>query len=150
MTNPWAGHRVLRSLIAAGLLLDVWAHWHLAPIFDPVRSQAWPHLTEGQLFRAEAVAALVAATLVVAVPRRWTAWLALLVAAAGVGAVLTWSFVNVGTPGPLPDMYDPRWYTEKTLSLVGEALAAVAALAWIIRARRARRRDQRAGTSRRR
>ena len=36
-------------------------------------------------------------------------------------------WVDVGKVGPLPNMYEPYWYGEKTLSLVAEAIAAVAA-----------------------
>jgi hypothetical protein len=134
--GTWTGHRVARGLVVAGLAVDVYVHWHLATRLDPVRSSVSPHLTEGQLFRAEAAVALVAAVLVVVVPRWWSAALALAVAAGGVAAVLVYSLVDLGAVGPMPDMYDPSWYGEKTLSLVGEAVAAAAAMWWVVAAAR--------------
>ncbi len=84
------------------------------------------------LFRVEAAAA-VAAALLVLVARGWPGLLvAFLVAAGGVGAVLLYQYVDVGALGPFPDMYEPVTYAEKTLSLVAEAVAALAALALLL------------------
>jgi hypothetical protein len=55
---------------------------------------------------------------------------ALLIAAGGLGALLL--YVDVGGLGPIPDMYDPIWYTEKTISAVGEAAAALGALCLLL------------------
>ena len=126
------GHLWARALIVAGLAIDVGVHWHLATRLDPVMSTVSPHLTEGQLFRVESVMALVAGVLVVALPRWWTAALAFLVAAGGVFALLLYALVDVGAVGPLPNMTDPTWYTEKTVSLVGEAVAALSAGWWLL------------------
>jgi hypothetical protein len=65
--------------------------------------------------------------LVLLVRRRWAVLFAFVVALAGVVAVLLYRYVDVGAFGPLPDMFDPTWYPQKTLSLVAEALAAAAA-----------------------
>lgn len=129
----------LRLLAAAGLAVDAVVHWGLAAQFDPVVGRGSLGVSEGALFRLEAAVALAAAVLVLLV-RHWVAALvALLVAAAGVGAVLLYNFVDVGAFGPVPDMFDPTWYPEKTLSLIGEAVAAVAAAALLLLARRDRR-----------
>jgi hypothetical protein len=40
-----------------------------------------------------------------------------------------YAWVNVGAFGPFPNMYDPVWYTEKTLSAWAEGIAGLAALA---------------------
>jgi hypothetical protein len=48
------------------------------------------------------------------------------------GAVLLYGYIDVGGFGPLPDMYDPIWYTEKTISAVAEAVAAVGALCLLL------------------
>ena len=88
-----------------------------------------PHLSQGQLFRIEAGLALAALVLVLLIPRRWTAAIAFLVAAGGVAAVVLYRYVDVGAFGPLPNMYEPSWYAEKTYSAVAEAVAALAALA---------------------
>ena len=131
--NAW--RLALRLLAAAGLAVDAVVHWHLAAQFDPVVGSGSLHVSEGQLFRLEAATAL-AAAIVVLLVRHWAAaLLALLVAVAGVGAVLLYNYVDVGAFGPVPDMYDPTWYLEKTLSLVGEGVAAVAAGALLLVAR---------------
>lgn len=121
----------LRWLTAAGLGIDAYVHWHLGPRFDTLKASASPHVSQGQLFRVEAVLALLPMVLVLLVRRRSAAAFALLVAAGGVAAVLLYRYVDVGAIGPLPDMYDPSWYAEKTLSAVAEAVAAVAALLYV-------------------
>jgi hypothetical protein len=66
--------------------------------------------------------------LVLAWARRWTYAIAFLVAASAVGALLLYYYVDVGRLGPIPAMHDPAWYREKTISLVGEGIATLAAL----------------------
>jgi hypothetical protein len=75
------------------------------------------------------VLAVVAAVAVLVRPRRYTAALAFLVSGGGTAAVLLYRYVDVGAVGPLPDMYEPLWYPEKTLSAWAEGIAALAALA---------------------
>lgn len=58
--------------------------------------------------------------------------MAFLIAAGGLGAVLLYGYIDVGGFGPLPDMYDPIWYPEKTISAVAEAVAAVGALCLLL------------------
>ncbi len=116
-----------RVVAAAGLAVDVYVHWHLASGYDFVRGHGTPHITQGGLFRLEGALALVALILVL-IPRRWTAAMAFLVAAGGVVAVLLYRYVDVGAIGPIPNMYEPLWYTEKTVSLVAEGIAALACL----------------------
>lgn len=126
----------LAVVAAAGLAIDAFVHFDLASTYDPIRTSA---LSQGDLFRAEAVAATVAAVAVLLRPRRYTALFAFLVAAGGTAAVLVYAYVDVGAFGPVPDMYDPTWYTEKTVSAWAEGVAAVAALALLVLLHRARR-----------
>ena len=120
---------VLTVIVVAGLAIDAYVHFHLASAFKQNKTST---LSETDLFRAEAVAAIVAALALLLRPRRYTAAFAFLVAAAGTVAVVVYRYVNVGKIGPIPNMYDPYWLpTEKTLSLVAEAVAAVAALALV-------------------
>ncbi|MEU0069869.1 hypothetical protein ABZ027_10075 [Streptomyces sp. NPDC006332] len=133
---------VLRLLTAAGLAVDAYVHADLAATYDPVSRT----IGQGDLFRVEAGAAALAALLLVLFGTRPLVWAyALLVAAAGLGAVLLYQYVDVGTLGPLPDMYDPLWYPEKTASAIAEAVATLTAAAGLILAvlRRARRRGPR-------
>jgi hypothetical protein len=89
-------------------------------------------LNQGDLFRAEATVAAIAAAAVLLWQRWYTAAFAFAVAAAGTAAVLIYAYVDLGAFGPFPNMYDPRWFGEKTLSVVGEGVAAVAALALLV------------------
>jgi len=130
---------LLVVVTAAGLGIDAYVHWHLAPNFDTLTGSASPHISQGQLFRLEAVLALVAMLGVLASRRRLVAAFALLIAAGGLGALLLYGYVDVGGLGPLPDMYDPVWYTEKTISAIAEALAAVGALCLLLLPRLTRR-----------
>lgn len=116
---------ILIMIAAVGLLVDAFVHFHLAGSYSSVKTN---YLSEGDLFRAEATVALIVAAALLIRPRRYTAAAAFVVAAAGTIAVVVTRYVNVGALGPFPDMYDPTWYLEKTLSAIAEAIAAVAAL----------------------
>lgn len=115
---------LLTGVVVAGLAVDAYVHLNLASTFDPIKAT----VSQGQLFRLEAVAAIVAAILLLVRPRRWTAALAAVVAGGGLVAVVLYAVVDVGAVGPLPNMYDPTWSTQKTLSAVAEAAAAIGAL----------------------
>jgi hypothetical protein len=117
----------LRLLIATGLGIDAYVHWTLAPDFDTVTGPGSPTITGGELFRFEAVLAVVAMLLVIVYRRRPVAAIALLVAAGGVAAVLVYQYIDPGTIGPIPDMYDPVWSTAKASSAIAEATAAASA-----------------------
>jgi len=119
-------------VVAAGLGVDSYVHWHLAPGFDGVRGTASPQISQGGLFRLETALALVAMLLVLLTRHRFAAMVAFLIAAGGLGAVLLYGYVDVGGWGPLPDMYDPIWYPEKTVSAVAEAVAALGALCLLL------------------
>ena len=70
--------------------------------------------------------AVVAALLVLIRPRP-SSWLAaLLVAASALATVLLYRYVDVGSLGPLPDMYENTWHVPgKLLSAFAEAAAVV-------------------------
>jgi hypothetical protein len=121
-----AARLALALIAAAGLAIDAYVHFDLASTYSPIKSSV---LNQGELFLGEASVAVVAGAAVLLRPRRYTAAFAFLVAAAGTAAVLVYAYVDIGAFGPFPDMYDPVWYGEKTLSVVGEAVGAVAALA---------------------
>lgn len=132
LTLSRSARRLLTLITAAGLGVDAYVHWHLAPNFDTLIGTGSPHISQGQLFRLEAALALVAMLLVLATRRRFAAAFALLVAAGGLAALLLYGYVDVGGFGPLPDMYDPIWYAEKTISAVAEAVATVGALCLLL------------------
>jgi hypothetical protein len=124
--NRSAARWALALVAAAGLAIDAYVHFHLAAPYTAIKSSV---LNQGDLFRGEASAAAIAAAAVLLHPRRYTAAFAFLVAAAGTAAVLVYAYVDLGAFGPFPNMYDPRWFGEKTLSAIAEGVAAVAALA---------------------
>ena len=82
-------------------------------------------VSQGTLFRIEAAAAAATALLLVVLHRRWVLALAWLVAVSAFGAVMLYRYADVGALGPLPDMYEPFWYAEKTVSAVAEGVAAL-------------------------
>jgi len=127
--TPWSRARVgavlLRLVMVAGLAVDVYVHLHLAAGYDANTAV----ISEGALFRVEAGVAGLAAVLVLLTRAQVGVVVALLVAAGGVGAVLLYQYVDVGAVGPLPNMYEPLSYPEKTYSLIAEVVAALAALA---------------------
>lgn len=112
-------------MVAAGLGYDGYVHFDLAGNFDANRSM----ISQGMLFRVEAVAAVLAALLVLLIRHRAAASFAVLIAGSALGAVLLYRYVDLGALGPLPDMYEPSWYPEKAYSAIAEAAALVAAVA---------------------
>jgi hypothetical protein len=138
MTERWcevaartwfAVRAILVLIVVAGLAVDAYVHFDLASSYAGVKSSA---LSQGDLFRVEAVAAVVAALGLVVRPRRLTALFAFLVAAGGVAAVVVYRYIDVGSLGPLPNMYEPFWYAEKTQSACAEGAAALAAAVLVI------------------
>ncbi len=123
----------LRLVVIAGLVIDAAVHFHLAHFYDGTRES----ISQGALFRIEGALAIVAAVLVLLVRGRIVALAAFAVLSGGVFAVLLYRYVNVGALGPLPNMYEPFWYDDKTLSFWAESIAAVAALALLAIADRA-------------
>lgn len=126
----WLAVRVVLILIVlAGLAVDAYVHFHLASGYANIKTGT---LSQADLFRVEGSLAVLAALALVIRPNRYTAAFAFLVSAGGTAAVLVYRYVNVGGFGPVPNMYEPIWYGEKTLSVWAEAIAALAALALFI------------------
>lgn len=127
--SPARTWRLLRMalvvVVVAGLAVDAYVHFDLASSYDPVKTST---LSQGDLFRAQSVVAILAALLLLVRPRRWTAAIAAVVAGSALAAVLVYRYVDIGQLGPIPSMYEPNWYTEKTMSAVAEAAAFVAAV----------------------
>ena len=128
----------LRLITAAGLAYDAFVHADLAANYDHA---AGGSITQGQLFLVEAGVASAAALLVVLVGRWIGFTLAFLVAASALGAVLLYRYVDVGSLGPLPNMYEPIWYGEKTRSAWAEGVAlGTAAIGLVLAAYTTKRR----------
>jgi hypothetical protein len=128
------GEVLLRVVIAAALAYDAYSHLDLATSYDLNAAS----LSQGTLFRIEAMLAIVAAVLVLATRWRIAALGAFLIAAGGLAALLLYRYVDIGAIGPLPNMYEPAWFPEKTWSAISMAVASIAALiVLVLRSRRA-------------
>lgn len=119
---------VLTAIVVVGLAIQAWVHIYEAPAFAGNRTSV---LSESALFYAEAIAAIVVGVALLVRPRWYTAVAAFVVAAAGTIAVVLYTLVDIGPIGPIPGMYDPYWAPPlKVISMIAEAVAAVAAL-WL-------------------
>lgn len=115
----------LRAGTGAALIVEAVIHLQLAANYQLAAPAG---IGQGNLFRIEAAAAMLAA-LWVLVSGSWKAYAAaLLVAAGGLGAVLLYRYYQVPAFGPIPSMYEPLWYFKKTVTAVAEAIATVTAL----------------------
>lgn len=117
-----------RGVIAGGLAVDAWVHADLAHTYA---NYGHP-VSQGDLFLAEAVVSTVTAVLVLVWPRWQSLALAFVVAATAFGAVMLYRYVDVGSLGPLPNMYEPVWYPEKTYSAIAETVAAMASALFLL------------------
>jgi hypothetical protein len=113
----------LRLVAAAGLLVSAYVHLHLAPGYSLVGRQ----VTQGALFRAQAVVAVLAAMALLARGHR-LAWLpAVLVAAGSLLALVGTVYVAVPAVGPFPRVYEPVWFGEKMVAAVSVTVGLLAA-----------------------
>ena len=120
--------RSLQVVTVVGLAVDAYVHFKLAANYDGVKAT----ISQGQLFRLEAVLAVIAAVLLIWRPGRITAGIAALVAGGGTFALLLYYFVNVGQIGPMPNMYEHVFYAEKTITLIAQIIATFTALALVV------------------
>lgn len=117
---------VLAVIVAAGLVADAYTHYDLAGRFDLNTTGT---ISEGVLFRVEASGAVVVAMLVLVFRNSLAAVFAALVGGGGALLLFIYRYVNVGKLGPIPNMYEPVWYPEKVVAVVGELVAMVFAAA---------------------
>jgi hypothetical protein len=138
-SNGRAASLGLSVIVAAGLAVDAYVHLDLAGNYDAVKTST---LSQGDLFRAEAAVAILAALAILIRPRWYTAAFAVVVAASALAALLVYRYDNLGAIGPLPSMYEPVWFAKKTVAAIAEAvstLTAAALLAVVPRPGRLRR-----------
>jgi hypothetical protein len=121
MTPAAVARWALRLLAAAALAIDAYTHADLAPDYDAITNS----ISQGDLFRIEAGVASLAALLLMISGSRIVWAFAFLVLASGLGALLLYRYVNVGELGPLPNMYEPVWYPEKSTAAIAEAAGVV-------------------------
>ncbi|MEV8565907.1 hypothetical protein AB0436_10070 [Streptomyces sp. NPDC051322] len=114
---------VARLLAAAGLGVDAYIHAHLADQYDAVAAS----ISQGTLFRIEAAVAALAALLVLVWRRAPADAFAWLVAAGGLALLLIYRYIDVGKLGPVPNMYEPVWFSDKKITVVAQAVTIVTA-----------------------
>jgi hypothetical protein len=118
--------RALAVATAVLLAIDAYVHLHDAHFYDPVASST---ISEGSLFRTQAIVAVVVAVALLVRPHPVVWAVAVLVTASAVGAVLLYTYVDVGALGPLPDLYEPTWAPPgKLASAVAEGLGTLLAV----------------------
>lgn len=121
---------VLRVVIAAALVVDAVVHLRLAAGYQ---QSAPGGIGAGTIFRIEAAAAVAVAAWLLWRGSRAAFLAAFFVGLSAVVAVVLYRYVDVPALGPLPAMYEPVWFFEKSLSAGAEAFAAVAALVALVR-----------------
>lgn len=115
----------IRIGTAAALVVSAVIHIQLAPGYQ----QAAPGgIGQGTLFLVQAGAAVLAAIYVLLKNSRVAFAAAAAVALSSLAAVILYRYVQIPALGPLPSMYEPVWYTAKTITAVAEALAGGLAL----------------------
>jgi hypothetical protein len=129
---PNARGHAIRLVTAAGLAVDAYVHADLASAYDGIQAT----ISQGTLFRIEAGAASLAALLVLATGRRAAFALAAFVAASAFGAIMLYRYVDVGPLGPLPNMYEPVWFAEKTAAAIAAGVATLGAIGGLTLSRR--------------
>lgn len=111
---------------AIGLAVSAYIHLTLAAPFD---ANTGTLVSQGGLFRIQAVVDVTAAALVVIRPRRWTGLLAAVVALGGLGLIVITVYAPLDlTALGLPYLYEPSWYQDKVVAAVAQGLAAIGAL----------------------
>lgn len=123
---------LLRLLVLAALVIDAVVHWQLAPGYQLAAPGG---IGQGNLFRLEAIAAVLAGLYVLVRGSRPAYAAALVVAGSAFIAVLLYRYVDIPALGPLPAMYEPVWFFEKALSAVAEGLGTVLAGVGFLRQR---------------
>jgi hypothetical protein len=120
----------LRVLAATALAVSAYVHLHLAHLYTTLGSS----ISMGDLFYAQGVIAAVVAVwlLVSGTPAAW--WVAAVMGAASFAAVMLYRYVDVGTLGPFPNMYDASWRPspDKLASAVAEAGVVVLFGCWAV------------------
>jgi glucan phosphoethanolaminetransferase (alkaline phosphatase superfamily) len=132
-----AGERLLALITAVLLGVDAYVHLRYASNYDSFKSSV---MSEGTLFRIQAVVAIVVAVLLLIRPAIITWLLSLLVAGSAAIAVTLYTYVNVGQLGPLPNLYENSWQPAgKIPSAIAEAAAALISIVGLLMAIRRRR-----------
>ncbi|TWP31980.1 hypothetical protein [Leekyejoonella antrihumi] len=135
------GRSVRRSLataflqlsLAACLVVDSVVHLDDAAFYEPVHGAL---IGEADLFRVQAIVALVIAAVVLVRPGRLAWALAALVSGSAAGAVVLYTYLDVGPLAGLPNLYEPSWGPPgKLASAVAEGAGLLLAVTGLLSSR---------------
>lgn len=115
---------VLRVLTSAMLVIDAVIHLQQAANYQLAAPGG---IGAGNIFRIEAMFAILAAAFVLLRASRLSFFVALVVAGSAFAAVLVYRYVDIAGFGPIPSMYEPVWFPAKTFSAVAEGIGALSA-----------------------
>jgi hypothetical protein len=115
---------VLRVLVAAALAVDAVVHLQLASNYQLAAPAG---IGQGNLFRIQAAIAIAVGLYVLVAGNRTAYAAAFLVTASALAAVLVYRYIDVPAMGPIPSMYEPLWFFQKSLSAIAEGAGAVLA-----------------------
>lgn len=121
-----SGNLLLRLLVAAGLVVDAVVHLRLASQYQLAQPAG---IGQGNLFRIQAVVALLVAAYVLLRGSRPAFLAAAAVALSACAAVVLYRYAQIPGLGPIPPMYEPVWFFQKSLSAVVEGATGLVALA---------------------
>lgn len=116
---------IVRIVIAAALAVDAVIHLQLAANYQMAAPGG---IGQGNLFRIQSAAAIIAGLYVLFRGSRASYAVAAVVAFSALAAVVLYAYVDVPAIGPIPAMYEPVWFFEKTLTAVAEGAATVLAV----------------------
>lgn len=115
----------LRVAVAVGLGVDAYIHLRLAGGYQQANPDG---IGQGNLFRLESAAAIAAGAWVLVRGSRAAYATAAIIGLSAFAAVLLYRYVDVPALGPIPSMYEPIWFGQKTASAVAEAAAGMLAV----------------------
>lgn len=124
---------LLCLLVAAGLVIEAVVHLRLAPGYQLAQPGG---IGQGNLFRIQAAVALLSAVYLLLRGSRVAFAVAAVVGLSALAAVVLYRYVQVPALGPIPTMYEPVWFFQKSLSAVAEGAVAVLAVIGVLRLRR--------------
>lgn len=114
----------LRLLTAAMLIVDAVVHFQQAANYQLAAPGG---IGEGNIFRIEAIVAILVAVWVLLLGSRLSFVAAFLVTGSALVAVVVYRYVDLPGFGPIPAMYEPVWFSSKAYSAIGEGIGTLSA-----------------------
>lgn len=126
---------VPRVVVAVALALDAVVHLRLASGYQ---QSAPGGMGGGNLFRLQAAVAVLVGLWLLWRGSRGAYGAAMVTGLSALAAVVLYRYVDVPALGPIPALYEPVWFFQKSLSAVAEAVAAAVSAALLLRLRATR------------